>query len=123
MTESEVIEIMRQYYAGLFPKVCPRCRRRFETLREYVAVTTPTGRYVSYDVDVGNWTPDMGTIAFANCPCGDTLALGTDRLAHSVRATLLAWIKLEAERRSMQPSDLLDYLRAELRRRLLAEPA
>jgi len=123
MSESEVLQIMREYYSGLFPKTCPSCERSFGTLRDYVTLTKPVGRYISYDVDGGNWTPDMGTFALANCPCGDTLALTTSGLPQATRVMLLEWIRSEAERRAMAPADLLQYLRSELRRQLLAEPA
>lgn len=121
MTEPEVLQIMRDYYAGLFPKVCPHCERRFATLGEYVKATKPVGRYISYDVEDGDWTPSLGTHAFANCPCGDTLTLSTDGMAPATRQQMLAWVKAEAEQRAVSPSDLLTYLRVELRRRILAE--
>lgn len=112
---------MGDYYASLFPKVCPSCQRCFATLREYIAATTPVGRYMSYDIDGGNWTPDLGTFALANCPCGDTLGLSTNNLEPSTRTKMLEWVKAEAERRALNPSDYLAYLRVELRRRLMAE--
>lgn len=113
---------MRGYYASLFPKICPSCQRCFASLEEYVALTRPAGRYMSYDIGGGSWTPDVGTFALANCPCGDTLALTTDGLDRSTRLKLLEWVKAEADRRSVKPEELLDYLRLELRRRLLAGP-
>lgn len=122
MTEDEVLAIMREYYSGLFPKVCPNCQRRFATLREYVVATKPVGRYMSYDVESGSWTPEMGTLALANCPCGNTMGMSTEALAPATRAVLLGWVKSEAERRSMNPTDLLAYLRVELRRQIMAEP-
>ncbi len=36
MTEAEVIRQMREHLESLFPKVCPNCKRRFATLREYL---------------------------------------------------------------------------------------
>lgn len=122
MTEAEVLAIMREYYSSLFPKVCPHCQRCFATLREYVNATRPVGRYMSYDVESGSWTPEMGTLALANCPCGNTLALSTEDLKPATRAILLGWVKTEAERRSVDPSDLLADLRVELRRQIMAEP-
>lgn len=121
MTEAEVLAITRAYYSSLFPKVCPQCQRCFATLREYVAATRPVGRYMSYDVESGSWTPEMGTLALANCPCGDTMGLSTEDLAPATRAGLLAWVKTESERRSVNPSDLLADLRTELRRQIMAE--
>lgn len=123
MTEAEVLQIMADYYASLFPKVCPRCARSFATLQEYVELTTPAGRYISYDIDAGSWTPEMGTFALANCPCGDTLAMTTDALPHPTRVRLLEWVKVEAKHRAIEPLLLMDYLRVELRRRLVTNRA
>jgi hypothetical protein len=121
MTESEVLALMRAYYASLFPKTCPHCERCFSSLEEYVAITTPAGRYMSYDIEGGSWTPDVGTFALANCPCGDTLSLTTDELEHATRLKLLEWIKTESTRRAIDARELLDMLRVELRRRILSD--
>lgn len=120
LTADEVFATMRAYYEGLFPKTCPHCRRRFATLSEYVKTTTPVGRYLSYDLDGGDPTPEVGTLALASCPCGDTLALGTDGLPTATRLRLLDWVQGEASRRQISASDLMDQFRIELRRRIEA---
>ncbi|MEZ5292972.1 MAG: hypothetical protein R2745_17965 [Vicinamibacterales bacterium] len=120
---ADVRDLIHRYYASLFPKTCPHCGRGFQTLREYVEATVPAGRYISYDVDAGHFAPErlVGTYAFANCPCGDTLALGTDGLPHETRLALLAWVQAEAARRSMAATEFLDWLRTTLRQQILAE--
>lgn len=79
MTEAEVIRVMREHLEGLFPKVCPRCKRCFRTLREYLQVTTHVGPAVQYDAEVDEWRPinPMGAVTCANCPCGNTLVLSS----------------------------------------------
>ena len=74
MTERELLQLARAYHETLFPKTCPHCGRRFASLREYIEVTRPVGRYMSYDVEAGDFAPRQlaGAIALANCPCGDT---------------------------------------------------
>jgi hypothetical protein len=88
-----------------------------------VRITTPVGRYLSYDAEAGDWRPPrpIGTLALSNCSCGDTIGLSTDDMAMPLRLELLEWVKLEAQRRGVSPPDLLDRLRVELRRQLLAE--
>src|SRR5271169_6547346 len=114
MTEAEVVRIMREHLEGLFPKVCSNCSRRFATLREYLLATTHVGPAMSYDAEMGNWTPlrPLGTLTYANCPCGNTLALSSDGMSLSQLWSLLRWAKLETKRRGLSPQDLLDYLRA-----------
>jgi hypothetical protein len=120
MTEAAVLQAMREHYEGLFPKECAVCHRRFMTLQDYVKATRPVGPYISHDADAGDWRPPepMGAWALANCPCGDTLSLGTDAMSIEQRLRLLGWVRDEAQRRSVSPADLLDHLRLELRRQL-----
>ena len=77
MTEAEVIRTMREHLEGQFPKGCPACHRRFAALREYLLTTEHVGPAISYDVELGDWTPlrQLGILTYANCPCGTTLAL------------------------------------------------
>jgi hypothetical protein len=120
VTEDAVLTLMRDYYERQFPMDCPVCRRRYATLREYVVVTRPVGRYISHDADAGDWSPPtpLGTSALANCPCDNTLSLGTDTMPIEHRQRLLAWVRDEAHTRGVTPGDLLDHLRLELRRQL-----
>jgi hypothetical protein len=54
MTEDELVKRMRDYFEGLFPKVCENCGQRFETLREYILKTQRLGDCISYDAEAGN---------------------------------------------------------------------
>ena len=116
LTEAEVIRIMREHLEGLFPKVCTNCKRRFANLREYLLVTKHLGSSISYDAEAGDWTPvrPVGTLTFANCPCGTTLALSSNGMPLLRLWSLLNWARIETKRRGLTPRELLDYLRDEI---------
>jgi hypothetical protein len=124
MTEDEVVQTLCEHFESLFPKVCPNCNRCFATLREYIRITTRVGSPMSYDAELGDWktTKPVGSMALANCLCGSTLALTTVSLALSVRLELLNWVRIETQRRRVSPSELLEYLRDEVRKRVLDDP-
>ncbi len=124
MTEAEVVQTMREHYEGLFPKVCPNCKRRFATLREYILITQRIGPAMSFDAELGNWktAQPIGTVAQVNCPCGTTLGLGTESMPLSRRLELLDWIRAETQRRGMSPSALMEHLRDEVRKLVLGGP-
>ena len=124
MTEAEVIRQMRDYLEGLFPKSCPNCRRRFATLREYLLLTRHLGAAMPYDAEMGHWRPlkPVGTATYANCPCGNTLALTSDSMPLTQLWPLLGWARIETQRRGMTPQELLNYLRDEICKQVLAAP-
>ncbi len=123
VTEAEVIGTMREHLEGLFPKVCSNCHRHFASLREYILITERVGSMVSYDAELGDWntTRPTGTMALANCPCGTTLAVGTEGIPLSRRLLMLDWIKSETQRRGVSWQELLEYLRDQTRKQVLAE--
>lgn len=115
MTEAEVAQTIVKHAEGFFPKTCPTCQRRYTTLHEYVTVTKPVGPYVSYDVESTRRTPAIGTLALANCPCGNTLSLSTDGLPIDTRTRLLEWVRAEAVRRNVTHTTVLSDLRMTMR--------
>jgi hypothetical protein len=123
MTEADVIQAMRAHLEGLFPKTCPNCRRIYVNLREYLQVTTHLGPPMPYDAQNGDWQPlkPAGTMTFANCPCGSTLALSSNGMPLVQLWRLLRWAKTETARRGMSPQELLSYLRDEISRQVLNE--
>ncbi len=123
MTETDVIRIMRKHLERLFPKVCPNCDRCFATLRDYILVTKRIGPMMSYDAELGRWDTSqlMGTLALANCPCGTTVSLSTKGMELSTRKLLLDWIRCETQQRRLSSQELLEYLRDETRKQVLAE--
>jgi hypothetical protein len=124
MNEDEVIEIGKRYFESLFPRSCPNCQRQFQTLREYLSVTTQTGRAHSYDAEMGDWKTQnpIGTVMCTNCTCGTTITLNTDQMMLEQRLALLDWIRKETQRQSISPSDLLERLRDRVRQLVLDKP-
>jgi hypothetical protein len=125
MTEAVVIKLMREHLEAQFPKVCANCGRRFATLREYLLVTTPQGPPIPYDAEVGDWNPlnPLGTLTFANCPCGSTLALTSHGMPLFRLWALLNWARSETKKRGVTPVELLAYLRDQICREVLADGA
>ena len=123
MTEAEVLDILRGHFENLFPKICSTCGRRYATLRDYILNTKRRGPARSYDADLGQWETNapIGSLAYADCSCGSTLALSTDGMALPQRKALLSWVRLETERRGVTPSALLEGLRDNLRAQVLSE--
>ena len=124
MTEADVIKKMRAHLEGLFPKVCDNCHRRFGTLREYLQLTKPRGSAISYDAEFGNWLPlnPIGTVTYANCPCGHTLLLTSEGMPRQRLWALMMWARVEAQTRRQSPQELLNYLRDKISSQVLAEP-
>ena len=58
----------------------------------------------------------------ANCPCGTTLALSSQGMPLSQLWSLLAWARIETYRRGLSPQELLNYLRDEICKQVLATP-
>jgi hypothetical protein len=125
MTEAELIRMLREYYDGLFPKVCTNCGRRFATLREYIVATQRLWPSLSYDIELGDFKAErpIGGVAMVNCLCGSTLTLSTEGMPVSQTHLILEWIRTEMERRGITPAALLDHLRDEVRNQVLAEAA
>jgi hypothetical protein len=121
--EEQVVQILYKYFESLFPKVCPNCNRCFSTLREYILGTTRIGTPVCYDAEIGNWKNHkiIGSVVSANCPCGSTLALTTQKMEMSLRLELLNWVMTETQQRGVNPPELLEYLRNEVRKRVLGD--
>ena len=116
---------MRAHLEGLFPKVCNNCKRRFATLRDYLLTTKHAGRPIQFDAEMGDWRPlqPIGTITFANCPCGSTLALTSAGMPLVRLWSLLKWAKGETRKRRMTPVELLTYLRDEICKQVLNPPS
>ena len=121
MTEAQVIEIMIEHLEGLFPKTCPNCRRQFSTLRDFVLKTAPTGKLVSRDLELGELKPlhPTGAVAVSNCGCGCSLMLTSEGMPLSRYWELLVWADRETKRRGVTPQELLQYMRGEIRKKVL----
>lgn len=124
MTEAEVIRLMREHLETQFPKLCPNCQRSYASLRQYIQITAHLGPAMPYDAEMGDWNPaqPIGTLTYSNCPCGSTMALTSDGMPLLRLWSLLNWAKTETKKRGMTPQELLNYLRDEICRRVLAAP-
>ena len=125
MTDTEAVRMMREHFEGLFPKTCTKCGTQYATVREYILRTQPAGPAISYDVELGDWQPanPLGTIAAGNCTCGTTLALSTAGLPLPKLHAVLHWLKTETEHRGVPPGQLIEWIRGEIRKQVLAESA
>ena len=123
MQEKDVIEILCDFISTKFPKECKSCGRRFNSLAEYLRNTTHTGKPISYDVEDGNWKPQkpVGTISFANCPCGTTLAIGSEGMSIFTLWKLMNWARKETKNRNIELSDLLEDLRTKIDKKVLTD--
>jgi len=86
--------------------------------------TRPLWPSVSYDAELRDYKTlhPIGILAMANCHCGTTLALSTKGMPLSQTHQILKWIRTETVRRGMDPTELLDYVRDEIRKQVLIEP-
>lgn len=123
MHKEEILDLLYEYYCSQFPKRCGPCGRRYETLTEYIQTTRAIGNVISHDADAGNWElkRPVGSVAMVNCPCGSTLSLSTDDMPIDQRERVLKWVHEETECSGAAHSDVLDALRAEVRKRALSE--
>lgn len=123
MTEREALQILRSHFESFFPKTCNTCGRQYRTLRDYILVTARRGSAHSYDADLGDWQPTspIGSLAYADCSCGSTLALSTEGMALAQRHALLSWVRNETQRRGITSSMLLEELRDHLRAEVLGD--
>ena len=55
MTDDEIIQMMREHFEGLFPRVCGNCGRYFASFRDYILNTTSIGESIFYDAELGDW--------------------------------------------------------------------
>ncbi len=123
MTDATLVRLVREHFEGLFPKVCARCGRRYESLRDYIRQTERIGPAIAYDVEEGDWAPvnPLGALVASNCSCGTTLALSTQGMPLPDLHAGLNWLKKESRIRRQTPEHLLAWLRDEVRHQVLAD--
>jgi hypothetical protein len=123
VTETTAIEMIIDHLKVRFPRDCPKCRRRYETLRDFYLHTTPTGNPVSFDLDAGELTPQrpLGAVAISACLCGEPTALTSDGMPIFRYWSLLLWAKTETVRRGITVAELLNHLRQEVRKLVISE--
>jgi hypothetical protein len=121
LNEDDVTAVVRAHIETKFPKICSKCGRTFASLKEYLQGTTHVGDPISYDADLKKWRPcrPVGTLSFANCPCGTTLAISSDGMGLMVMWRLLRWVRKESARRNISVGELLNSVREKIDRQVL----
>jgi hypothetical protein len=120
VNEGDVVRLVRSYIESLFPKVCARCGRRFASLREYLQSTTHLGSPILYDPPTMRGNP-LGPISHANCPCGNTLTIGSEGIPPAQMVELLNWARSRSAERAIAVHDLLRELRERIDAEVLRE--
>lgn len=124
MNRETAIETIRNYLKKHeFPKVCSNCGYEYKTLKQFIQETKHAGEPISYDAEVGDWTPQkpIGTMSMSNCKCGSTLTLSSKKMARFTLIRLLIWAKIESMKRNISVSTLLQEVRLEIDERELQE--
>ena len=123
MNEHDVVAVVRAHIERKFPRMCSKCGRTFLSLKEYLQGTTHVGNPISYDAELKKWRPcnPVGTLSFANCRCGTTLAVSSDGMGLMVMWRLLRWARKESARRNISVGELLDGVRQKIDRQVLGE--
>ncbi len=125
MTEADIVRALRGFYEGLFPRSCSACGRSFPTLRDYIVDTQRIWPSVHYELELGgsHGAAPIGGMAMAYCLCGTTMVLSSNGMSPEQTRVILGWIKSEIAQRSMKPEEVLDHLRDEVRKQVLAGSA
>jgi hypothetical protein len=123
MNEKDVVRLVRSHIEGLFPKVCPNCGRRYESLRDYLKATTHLATPVLYD-DLTEGVPEkpLGPLSLASCPCGTTLGISSVGIPLTQMIELLTWARTECKSRSISVRELLGHIRDRIDRQVLESP-
>ena len=123
--EIDIIFILQDHLEHQFPKVCGVCQHRYATLREYLELTKQLGSVMSHHAELENWQPhtSTGTIMYANCPCGNTLSLGSAKLPLALYHLVLAWARQEMQRQGVPSRQLFTHLRDEISKQVMPPPA
>ena len=123
MTETEFIRIVRRHLDRQFPKRCSKCGVVYEDLADYLRNTTHAGPPVSYDAEIGIWTPSapIGTISIANCKCGTSLSVDSEGIGLWSMIRMLHWARRETRRRGISIRQLLEEIRSKIDEQVLSE--
>ena len=121
MNENNVIDVIQAFIVKQFPKYCNACGKRYNSLAEYLRNTKPRGRPISYDAELGDWTPDqpIGTISTSSCSCGSSLVLSSHGMNVITLWRLMHWARKESKRRDVPIRDLLEDIREKIDERTL----
>lgn len=111
------IERIIEHCNSVFPMQCKRCLREFRSFEDYVTNTARIGPPEAYGITTKLGLP---TLSFANCRCGNTIALECDD--DQMRDAFVAAVQRDAHNSGRSVSDVLDQLAREVRRRAVPAP-
>src|SRR5262245_42723633 len=122
LSDEEVVGIVRRHIESKFPRSCSCCGRRYESLADYLRRTKHVGNPVSADSPLAA-TPDrlVGTISYADCPCGSTLSISSAGLDLLTMWRLLQWAGASTSRLGISMGELLADLRRRIDEQVLCE--
>ena len=123
LSDQDVIRIVRSHIEAQFPKSCARCKRRYESLAEYLLGTTHVGDPITGDDPLADPQPVklIGTISYANCACGSTLGISSAGMDILIMWRLLRWAGVNMTRRGISIGELLSDLRRRIDEEVLRE--
>jgi len=113
LSRDEVVGIVRRHLESKFPKTCLVCGRQYMSLADYLLRTKHLGHPVSGDNPLSRIDPArlIGTISYATCPCGSTLAINSVGIDLPTMLKLLQWAAVHMVRDGMTVGELLNELR------------
>lgn len=122
ITAERAIELTRRHVESRFPLTCS-CGRVYRDLLSYLQQTVHVGPPISFDGELGHWTPDrpIGTVSMANCACGSTLTIDTEGMPLRTMWQLLLWARFESWHRRISMAELLRWVRDQIDAQVLAE--
>lgn len=110
-----MIEVAR----AQFPRACGKCGRSYADFDEFVRGTNPIGE-PTFSKDVV--LDPMGMVSWTNCACGSTMILHCGADSGDMHGVFLRALEAASRARSRSSKELLQALRAEIRRRTLERP-
>lgn len=113
------IDPMIAMAGGQFPRACNACRRPFADFKQFVRETKPIGRpTLAREVE----RDPISMISWTNCPCGSTLILKCADAKGEMHGRFAAALEEASRKSGNSTAELMEVLRAEVRRRVLTDP-
>lgn len=111
------IDPMIAMAATQFPRQCGNCRRQFSDFKQYIQETRPIGPPTLMQ---GAVLDPIHVISWTNCTCGSTLVLFCVDAAEDMHERFIRALEAESAESRRPIDELLQLLRAEVRRRVLS---
>ena len=121
MDKNQAIQITRKYIESQFPRTCYNCGRTYRSLAEYLMKTKHLDDpipYDAYECKVDHQNP-TGVVSYANCACGSTMAITSQKLDLITYWRLMLWARRESRKQKISITALLRQIRKEIDRQVL----